>query len=203
MNRIECRGCRYVIGHSSSGVTNLDDYLARLVKGCIQLGKAPDMRNVLNACPVDYVSRAIVHVAAKADSVGRCYHFFPPTTQRFSDLFDGVMAAGYKVQYVDYLQWREDLMALTLSESQSNALYPLLHFVLDDLPSSSRTPTLDTTQLHAQLEGSAIAFAGITELMPTYLKYLVEVGFIGGPDADPAAFDVAGGGSTVTRNNRL
>ena len=191
-----------MIGHAQTGVTNLDDYLARLMKGCIQLGKAPRMRNVLNACPVDYVSRAIVHVAANPNSVGKCYHFFPPTTQRFSDLFDGVIAAGYKVEYVDYLQWRDELMALTLSESKTNALYPLLHFVLDDLPSSSRTPTLDTTQLQAQLEGSGIKFAGISELMPTYLKYLVEVGFIGTPGSDPAAMKESGA-STVTRNNRL
>lgn len=194
---------RYVIGHSGSGVTNLDDYLARLVKGCIQLGKAPRMRNVLNACPVDYVSRAMVHVAASPESIGKCFHFFPPTTQRFSDLFDGVIAGGYKVEYVDYLEWRDDLMALTLSTSKTNALYPLLHFVLDDLPSSSRTPVLDTSQLQAQLKGSDIGFSGIVELMPTYLKYLVDVGFIGRPEDDPAAIDAAGGSSSVTRNNRL
>jgi L-aminoadipate-semialdehyde dehydrogenase len=195
-------------------VTNLDDYLARLIKGCIQLGKAPAMRNILNACPVDYVSRAIVAIAAKGKaSVGKSYHFYPPTTQRFSDLFDGVIAAGYAVEYVDYLDWRDDLMALTLSDGEksaggegskaeeTNALYPLLHFVLDDLPSSSRTPVLDTAQLRAEIEGSGITFASVADLMPTYIKYLVSVGFIGEPGADQRSSPA--GPSAVTRNNRL
>lgn len=33
-------------------------------------------------------------------------------------------------------------MKLTLA-SRDNALYPLLHFVLDDLPTRSQTPILD------------------------------------------------------------
>lgn len=39
----------YIIGHSETGVTNVDDYLVRLVKGCIQLGRAPIMMNLVRA----------------------------------------------------------------------------------------------------------------------------------------------------------
>jgi hypothetical protein len=37
------------------------------------------------------------------------------------------------VEFDDYMVWRQKLLQMTL-ESNSNALYPLLHFVLDDLP---------------------------------------------------------------------
>ena len=46
-------------------VTNTDDFLWRLVKGCIQLGLVPDMNNTVNMVPVDHVARCCA-VAAVA-----------------------------------------------------------------------------------------------------------------------------------------
>lgn len=42
----------YIVGDSVSGVTNTDDFIWRLVKGCIQLGKVPRISNVVNMCNV-------------------------------------------------------------------------------------------------------------------------------------------------------
>jgi L-aminoadipate-semialdehyde dehydrogenase len=53
----------YIVGHSKTGVTNTDDFIWRLVKGCIQLGKVPRISNVVNMCNVDYVADCVVHVA--------------------------------------------------------------------------------------------------------------------------------------------
>ena len=47
----------YVVGDSTSAVTNTDDFLWRLVKGCIQLGHIPDIHNAINMVPVDHVAR--------------------------------------------------------------------------------------------------------------------------------------------------
>ena len=38
-------------------MTNTDDFLWRLVKGCIQLGLVPDINNTVNMVPVDHVAR--------------------------------------------------------------------------------------------------------------------------------------------------
>eukprot|EP00041_Stephanoeca_diplocostata_P038861 m.1563041 g.1563041 ORF g.1563041 m.1563041 type:complete len:174 (-) comp25282_c0_seq14:4383-4904(-) len=145
----------------------------RLIKGCIQLKKAPSMRNTLNACPVDFVSRAIVHIGAQAQSIGQTFHFYPPTPVRFSDFFESTKNFGYEVEFVDYMEWRDALMKLTLSNAKTNALYPLMHFVLDDLPSASRTPVLDTTNLTKALEGTGIECTSVSSVMGIYLTYLV------------------------------
>ena len=68
--------------HSVTGVSNTDDYLARLMKGCIQLKKAPRMRNVINACPVDFVAQSIVHIASTPANFGKCFHYFQPKVSR-------------------------------------------------------------------------------------------------------------------------
>lgn len=60
---------------------------------------------------------------------------------RFSQYFNDVNRFGYDLQLEDYHTWRDALEKLTLT-SKDNALYPLLHFVLDDLPTKSRGCTL-------------------------------------------------------------
>ena len=45
-------------------VTNTDDFLWRLVKGCIQLGLVPDINNTVNMVPVDHVARCCALAAA-------------------------------------------------------------------------------------------------------------------------------------------
>lgn len=59
------------------------------------------------------------------------------------------------------------------SQAKTNALYPLMHFVLDDLPSASRTPVLDTTNLTKALEGTGIECTSVSSVMGIYLTYLV------------------------------
>lgn len=60
----------------------------------------------------------------------------------FDDLFALAIKFGFPLQSVDYILWRDTLQAHTLAAASSE-LFPLLHFVLDDLPTKSRSPKLD------------------------------------------------------------
>lgn len=100
----------------------------------------------------------------------------------------------YNVTQIEYIQWRSALMDLTLSSSD-HALYPLLHFVLDDLPTSTRSPELDDVNTRtacsndelrvrsasgSDAQGGALLWRcpDIADLMNVYLGYLVQVGFL-------------------------
>jgi thioester reductase-like protein len=50
----------YILGSRHSGVSNTDDFLIRLCKGCVQLGARPCIINSINACPVDHVAHVVV-----------------------------------------------------------------------------------------------------------------------------------------------
>lgn len=76
-------------------------------------------------------------------------------------------------------------------KSQDNALYPLLHFVMDDLPTSTRGPELDDTNTFKVTGGLDCGDMG--ELMGLYLAYLVEVGFLDAPPAANGTAPVANG----------
>jgi L-aminoadipate-semialdehyde dehydrogenase len=170
----------YVVGHSRTGVTNADDFLWRLMKGCIQLGSVPIMRNKVNMCPVDYVADLIVHVASKKECLGNAFHTVNPSMFRFDHFFQLLMDYGYQVAPIDYMKWRQDLMDLTISTSD-NALYPLIHFVLDDLPTKSKSPDLDSTNAEIAISDSTIRCPPMPEVMGIYFSYLVQSGFFPPP----------------------
>lgn len=170
----------YIVGDSTTAVGNTDDFLWRLVKGCVQLGQVPRIANVVNMCPVDYVAGVVCEVAAspKALDLG-VFHCYNSEHFRFDDMFSHLIKAGYAVKPTDYILWRAALMDLTLSQAD-NALYPLLHFVLDDLPTSTKSAELDDGNVKIVI-GDRLQCKKIAELMPIYLGYLVEIGFMEGP----------------------
>ncbi|CAG8449470.1 7430_t:CDS:10 [Acaulospora colombiana] len=171
----------YIVGHSRTGVTNTDDFIWRLLKGCIQLKLVPTIHNTINMCPVDYVSECVVRVSLSSVAPSKgVFHVTHSanTSFRFDDLFKSLPLYGYVVSKTEYIIWRNRLMEFTL-KSRDNALYPLLHFVLDDLPTSTKAPQLDNKNT---IEVVGLECEAIDEkLIGLYLAYLVKVGFLDEP----------------------
>lgn len=76
-----------------------------------------------------------------------------------------------------------------MAQGSDNALYPLLDFVTDDLPSSTKAPEMDDTNTRDSLVKD-IKFTGVDasagrgmglEEMGTTLSFLVEVGYLSPP----------------------
>jgi len=170
----------YILGDSRNGVTNVDDYIIRLLKGCIQMGMAPRIRNHITLCSVDFLAAAVVCAAGQETSRGHCFHFCNPDSFRFIDMFQLLIDTGYDVKMEEYMAWRDRLMEFTLG-SNDNALYPLLHFVLDDLPNKSRSPILDSSNLARALEGTDIVCPDAPSMFRMYLAFLVKAGYIPKP----------------------
>jgi L-aminoadipate-semialdehyde dehydrogenase len=104
-------------------------------------------------------------------------------------MFDSLPDLGYEITPMEYVHWRSALMELTLS-SGDHALYPLLHFVLDDLPTSTKSAELDDTNTRNACEreletnglnGLVLKCPNINGLMGLYLGYMIKVGFLEAP----------------------
>lgn len=162
-------------------VTNTDDFLWRLVKGCVQLGKVPRIANVVNMCSVDYVAGCVAEIVGHKDSV-LCgiFHIWNSGRIRFDDMFSSLARHRYAVEPTEYIHWRTALMEFTMARSDS-ALYPLLHFVLDDLPTSTKSPELDDVNTRRIIEHSTVRNADMKSLMDLYLGHLVFVEFMEAP----------------------
>jgi L-aminoadipate-semialdehyde dehydrogenase len=131
-------------------------------------------------CSVDYVAECVVQVAKNPASIELgVFHTWNPHGFKFDDLFAGIISA-YNVQQAEYIQWRTSLLELTLSTAD-HALFPLLHFVLDDLPTSTKSPELDDANTRAILKPTGVSCPKMDELLPLYLGYLVHVEFLEAP----------------------
>ncbi|KAI0346141.1 alpha-aminoadipate reductase Lys1p [Trametopsis cervina] len=176
----------YVVGDSTSAVTNTDDFIWRMVKGCIQLGLVPDINNTVNMVPVDHVARstalaAVAPLAAPQNHLS-VLHVAAYPRPTFNNFLSALSTYGFKTERCDYLVWRSQLERHVM-EVQDNALFPLLHFVLDDLPTSTKAPELNDANMRAILTPHMDNpnRSVDEELMGKYLSWLVEVDFLPQP----------------------
>jgi len=168
----------------SDPVTNTDDFIWRMVKGCVQLGLTPNMNNTVNMVPVDHVALATTMAAVLPlqDAPMSVLHITARPLPTFNGLLAALPAYGFPTEQCEYLEWRRKLEQHVM-EVQDNALYPLLHFVLDDLPTSTKSPDLDDTNTHEVLSqgGYAVSMTVSDDLMGKYLAWLVRAGFLPEP----------------------
>jgi thioester reductase-like protein len=176
----------FISGHSATGVWNTDDIICRLIKGCIQMGSIGDLDLVLDLSPVDYVSRAIVHLSQQQESLGNDFHLTNPMPIHWNDLFDFIRDLGYLVQRVAYQDWQIQLE--DKARYQDNILYPLLPFFLRkwsgemtvvELYQEARRPQISCQTTVQALKNSAIHCPAISsELLHTYFSYFKTSGFL-------------------------
>ncbi|GAA5964095.1 hypothetical protein JCM3765_000901 [Sporobolomyces pararoseus] len=173
----------YIVGDSTSATTNTDDFLWRLVKGCIQLGHIPDIENTINMVPVDHVARITACAAVQpSEEPLKVHHVTARPAPRFNRFLQALNLYGYNVEKTEYLPWRT-LLEQHVLRTQDNALFPLLHFVLDDLPTSTKAAELDDTNT-VQLLRSAGQSETVTvddEQMGRYLAWLIAADFLEKP----------------------
>jgi L-aminoadipate-semialdehyde dehydrogenase len=182
----------YVLGDSKSGATNSDDFLVRMLKGCVQLKARPNINNTVNMVPVDHVARVVVACAFNGTTM-RVAHVTGHPRLRFNQFLAALETYGYSVPLTDYVPWTATLESYVNRHNDSStahALMPLFTFVANDLPSNTRAPELDDSNaedaLYADSEWTGedvSAGSGVTKnLIGLYLAYLVEVGFMPKPD---------------------
>ncbi len=166
-----------VMGDTRTGACRTDDAVWRLLKGCIQLGAAPDIETHLAGAPVDYVSSAIVHLAQQPAPLNRAFHLVAPDPVPWREVFAAAAALGYPLRHVSYPEWRELLRAVR--EDEDNALFPLVHLFDRPEPSSPRFGCSNTL---AGLASSDIACPPLDEArLRQYLAHFIETGFLEPP----------------------
>jgi thioester reductase-like protein len=167
-----------ISGHSQTGVFNRNDFLYKLIQGCVQLGQAPDIEMSLNLLPVDYVSQAIIYLSQQQHLTNQAFHFVHPNPISSTLLFDLLRARQYNIETIPYDQWRQSLINVA-NGSPNHPLYSIISlFSTSHAQSQSeRAMSLEfdcqnTTQ---ELSNSAIRCPPIDfSLLNTYIDYLVD-----------------------------
>ncbi len=187
-----------VSGDSLTGASNTRDMVWNLMKGCIQLGTAPERAFLIDVAPVDYVSRAIVHLSLRPDTVGHAFHFPSSTPMRWAEALPILRAYGYPLETVSQLDWVRKV-AEVVPRSPDNALLPFLPILVPpevlrgeqvpvaEMPPEAPSgppmePRYDQSNTLAGLAGSGIACPPLDDrLLGIYLDYFVRTGWLPPP----------------------
>jgi len=173
-----------IAGDSRSGAWNTEDFLCRMLKGCIQLGSAPIIDTSIDLAPVDFVSKAIVHLSLRADWQGKAFHLVNPTAVRPLELLEWLTAFGYPLRMVSYERWKSELLSLG-SRCCDNVLYPLAPLFSsglfdEQMQIRARLPRVDNANTLSGLKNTDMVCPRIdARLFSTYLSYFVRSGFLG------------------------
>ena len=134
--------------------------------------------------PVDHVARctSLAAVAPLPDAPFTVLHVVAKPLPAFNDILSSLAEYGFPTRQCEYLVWRRELEKHVM-DVQDNALFPLLHFVLDDLPTSTKAPELDDSNTSALLDPhpSDTPSTVSDDLMGLYLAWLVGAGFLPPP----------------------
>src|SRR4051794_20062986 len=116
-----------ITGHSETGAWNTDDFMSRLIKSWTELGCAPDLDGATDMTPVDYVSRATVHLSLSGQATGKVFHLINPRQIHVRELIGWVRSLGYPIERVSYDRWRTELLSRAghLPDQAAYSLIPL------------------------------------------------------------------------------
>jgi thioester reductase-like protein len=167
-------------GHSRTGVSNTRDLVWSWLKGIIQLGAATDSTIDLDLAPVDYVSRAIVHLSRQEALLGSTFHLHNPRPMPSAAVFEVIEALGYPLRRLPPADWKREMLD-ALTRDEGNALSPFLPLFeqQEQAGDISEEASYDDRNCRAGLAGSGIECSPVDpELLRTYLRFLAETGFL-------------------------
>jgi thioester reductase-like protein len=166
-----------VLGDSRSGSCLTTHFTCRVIKGCIQLGLAPDLGDLeVEMTPVDYVARALVHLSLLPDR-GGVYHLVNSRRMRFRELMEFIRGRGWPVRTVSRQQWWEALEAA--AGATPNELHPVMDTVREFVVGGEEAIDYDTGRAEKALAGSGIECPPLDErLLGIYLDYFIRSGYL-------------------------
>lgn len=165
-----------VLGDTAGGASNEDDYLTKMIEGCVRFGLAPQRQYPLAVAAVDDVCAALVTLSLRDDCLGKNFHLIHPRPLPWNELFEHIRGCGYPVETVPYDRWRRDLQA-QVEQTDDTALEALLGLLSS--AGDRSMPDFRQDNVTAGLAGSPVRWHDVDRtLVGTYLDFFVRRGWI-------------------------
>lgn len=167
--------------HAGTGAFNRNDHVSQMLKGCIELGSAPDLDLRVSGAPVDYVCAAMVHLAEQGGPGARVHHLVNRGDLTWNELCAWFAARGYPLRMLPYAEWRDSLMS-AIRQRRDHPLAGLSPLFSEAALDSARLPPFDDARTAAALEETRIHCPPLDDtLLTTYLSRYVESGWLPAP----------------------
>ncbi|MHC5759315.1 non-ribosomal peptide synthase/polyketide synthase [Nostoc sp.] len=133
--------------HSQTGAWNSNDMFYRFIKSCIQIKSAPEMNSTVEITPVDYLTKALIHLSQQPESLGKAFHLINSDSAPWSQFINCIRSLGYPLQQLPYEDWQAELHRNT-QISSDNALYSAIS--LAEEPTSSESNATSSLKFDCQ-----------------------------------------------------
>ena len=182
---MHCRVCRLgqVTGDSQTGRQKAEnDHLMLEIKGCVQMGAAPDWDMYRNFSAVDVSAKRIVQAALDTDSTEGAFNLVNPRPIVWQSLIHELSDRGYDIKIIPELQWMDRVHRL----DKDNALYPFkqgyavpggVAGTMVSMKMAFRGKIV-TTRAHAILRGLDLRYPSSEELWKKYVDFFERTGFL-------------------------
>jgi thioester reductase-like protein len=161
--------------------------LPLLLKCCVLLGMHPGFDIKVTMVPVDFISRAMVHLAGQESAWGHSFHFFHPAPIEWRKLMSIFQELGYPLEEVGYDQWWRELKQRIQETDDTNGEKSLLSTLMLALTAPHflffKRPPLDDRNTRQSLEGTGIVYPPIDSALisnrpNSCLSHIVIVSFL-------------------------
>ncbi|MBW4515829.1 MAG: amino acid adenylation domain-containing protein [Timaviella obliquedivisa GSE-PSE-MK23-08B] len=181
----------WIEGHSQTGICNSSDFFRSLIKGCIQMGIAPNWRMPVDLTPIDYISQAIVHLSLQNTASEKAFNFSNPHTISWHQLVNWMNKFGYSIQEIPYEQWIAEIKE-HIQHQPENALHPFSTFLFEKVTGQQMTIPEIYFQTHSiqfdcqplvdELASLSAPYPAIDDiLLTTYFQQFIHSGFLAPP----------------------
>ncbi|MBG6064672.1 type I polyketide synthase [Micromonospora ureilytica] len=171
-----------VLGDSRTGASLTTHFTTRVMKGCVQLGMAPDIDIKVEMTPVDYVASALVHISRHGPALGGTYHLVSPHKLLFADVVRALRRHGFGVEVVPVEEWWQALKASYAVGT--NELHPVMPVVEEFVVGGEEAVHYAVDNTEEQLRGTDVRCPPLDDdLLDTYLRWMVRTGYLPAPRA--------------------
>jgi thioester reductase-like protein len=182
-----------VTGHSQTGAWKTEGFLCSFLRSMFEIGAAPDFNLPLDFAPVDYVTRAIVHISMNEPAVGTVFHLNNPRYNKLSNMIKKVQELGYPIQKLPFHTWVQKLVDYTARNPMAT-IAPFVPLFVErwseaqlsviEMYAEERVPVFDTRNARVALQGTGILCPPVDDaLLEKYLDYFLKIGFLPPPPA--------------------
>lgn len=173
-----------VSGPSDGRYHKLTEFLPQALKGCLQMGAFPTLDCSLDLAPIDFVSKAVVHIARHPAYLNKAYYMTHPDSQPISAFIAWYQRAGCPIRGLPWDLWKQEFLAMGSSRLRHNALASFVELLRPLSQEQAQFPRVDSRQFQAAIRDLAFQPPPVLELLARYTRHFIETGFYSDvPDA--------------------
>jgi thioester reductase-like protein len=178
-------------GHSLTGFDNTNDLISQVIQICIKLEMVPDVDVTVDFTPVNYVSRAIMHLSRQNASVGMVFHLVNRRPVPWGELVNWIRGLGYPLESVSPDRWLAEAAKFAVQSPSEELMRLATHadrLLSERVLNLPLWPEFDCSNTIGGLTGTDIVCpTADAELIRTYLSYFIRCGLISEPRSIPAS----------------